>query len=183
MKEWCHCRKFTCPRRLSPTCPLKRLVDQWSSLSGNSYDGCLDLSASITPPAGCDVWLTPGRKRRFGKWVEMLGIWGGSKSLQATASSTQPPALLLAPKPAVKGQSILCCLLCYLPFLLAKIPHWPPVRFFPPPLNSILLLQMRIQLCLCVGCYLLINYQLPSLGFFYFKFKMAMMSSFDSGQH
>lgn len=74
----------------------------------------LSMTLTVLP---CDRW-TPGRRKcKFGK-----RICGASSSLQARASSTQPPSLLLAPKAAVKGQSILCCLLRYLPFQLAKIP-------------------------------------------------------------
>ncbi len=101
------------------------------------------------------------------KGAEMPEIWGASSSPQARASSTQSPALLLALKPAVKGQSILCCLPRYLPFLLAKIPHWPPVRFPPSPLNSVALLQIDLN-CLCVVYYILNSYGHHTLIFFFY---------------
>lgn len=107
---------------------------QWSLV--NSYDGCPDLSACITLTVLSDihpfessekeveVWQTGRRCRRS----EVLPVHHRQE-----LPPPSPPAHLLAQKPAVKGQSIHCCLTRYLPFLLAKIPHWPPVTF-PPSL-------------------------------------------------
>lgn len=103
--------------------------------------------------------------RPFDSWDKKVEVWQRVRRCQRSEvlpvrhrqelSSTQPPAIFLAPKPAVKGQSILCCMPRYLPFLLAKIPHWPPAEFPLPPLNPVALLQMRFKLFLCVVHYFL----------------------------
>lgn len=74
--------------------------------------------------------MTPVRKRGcLAQGVEMTQLWSVSSSLQARASSTQPPAPLLAPETSSK-RSKKPMLPDILPvYLLPKNPHWPPVTF------------------------------------------------------
>lgn len=71
------------------------------------------------------IWEACGSQMLY-----FLGERGGSlvpvHHRQERPPPSSPPALFLAPDPAVKGQSLFCCPPCYLPFLPAKIPRWPP---------------------------------------------------------
>lgn len=118
--------------------------------------GCPHLSADITLKVVADVWSV------HREWAG--GLAGPGRRCQRSEvlplhhrqelPPPGPPALLLAQKrSSKKGQSILCWLPRYLPFLLAKIPHWPPVRFPPSLLDTVALLQMRFKLRLCVVHY------------------------------